>query len=164
MTRVKFNQGLYIELPTGYRTIAKSDINSPFKAPRGKMREYPLQYFYEWSKEQDNIVIIKKSSGRGIEGIAGFRIEKRPKYGRVLNLEMLSRNSLVSSGGNVTKGLVDVAVRWLAPQLQVSTLLVESIEDLKDFYSEIGFRETGEKFYDEYWGDIFIMKIEVNRP
>ena len=162
MARVKFNQGLFIELPPGYRTITKSDINSPFKAPRGKMREYPLQYFFEWSKEQDNIVIIKKSSGKEIEGIAGFRIERNQKYGRVLNLEMLSRNSLVSSGGNVARGLVDVAVRWIAPQLQISALLVESIEDLREFYGDIGFRETGEKFYDDYWGDICIMKIDVN--
>ena len=162
MPRVKLGQGRFIDLPNGYRTISKSDINAPFKPPKGKMREYPLRYFYEWSQDKNNIVIIKKSSGKEIEGIGGFRNDEHKVYGRSLTVEMLSRNSLVNSGGNVAKGLVDVAVKWLAPQIMASMVLVESINDLKEFYEDLGFKETGESFYDDYWGEIHILRISVS--
>lgn len=161
MPRVIFNSGLSIELPTGYRTISRDDVTAPFRAPMGKMKEYPLKYFYGWSFETNNIVLLKKGRGKEIEGLAAMSLQKRKEKSNVITLEMISRNTLSESRGEVASNMISVIKNFIAPQLSADTLEVESIENLKDFYINLGFEPSGREIDDSYWGKIALLSMKV---
>lgn len=161
MPRVTFNSGFSMELPTGYRTISRDDVTTPFMAPMGKMREYPLKYFYEWSFEANNIVLLKKGKGKEIEGLAAMSLQKKKEKENVITLEMISRNKLTENRGEIASHMISVIRKYIAPQLSVEALEVESIEDLKDFYINLGFTPTGIDIHDSYWGKVSLLFMKV---
>ena len=61
MPAVMIGHSKTVQLPQGYRLIRESDVNKEFRSEDRKMRDYRLSYFYDWSRGDNNIVLVKES-------------------------------------------------------------------------------------------------------
>ena len=118
-----------------------------------------MKYFYGWSFEANNIVLLKK--GKDIEGLAAMILQKRKEESNMITLEMISRNPFSENRCDVASSMISVIRNFIAPQISVERIDVESIEHLRDFYIDLGFEPPGMKIHDTYWGEISYLSMKV---
>ncbi len=158
MAIIKFTESQNFNLPPGYRQIRKDDVNKPFSSHDTKMKGYNLGYFYEWSREPDTIVIVKDGTHGYLDGVILLRFVPGKSRPDKMLVEMLSRNFQAgSSSSGIGTELLSMAEKHVAIPLGVKEIIIDAVSELRSYYSNLGYVETGKEEYDQYWGKIVYM-------
>ena len=150
-----------VRIPKGYRPIRKSDVNLEFESSDRKMRDYHLSYFYDWSRGDNNIVIVRESVRGTIDGVVMFRLVPNIQYPKTIVVEMLARNFAAGGSSGVGYDLLAVIEHYIAYQLGIERIDIEAVRGLEGYYESLGYSPTDEKYYDSSWKEIVNMTKKI---
>jgi len=110
------------------------------------MDRYSLGDYYRWSLESSALVIVREIEGQ----VAGVQyLTVHPDH---IMLEMLARNKLLSyvgTGGD----LVRVVERVVAPQLGITEIRMEALQEVVSYYDDtLGYEEYTTPYVYPEWG------------
>ena len=161
MPGVVIGHSITVQLPHGYRLIRQSDTGKEFVSEDKKMRDYRLSYFYDWSREDNNIVIVKESHNGGIDGVVMFHLDPSIEHPERIVIEMLARNYASPDSSGSGYDLLRVVENNVAKSLQVQRIDIEAVKNLEGYYNSLGYEKTGENYYDSSWKEIVNMTKRV---
>lgn len=161
MAVVMIGHSKNVRLPGGYRPIRQSDINKEFQSTDRKMRDYHLSYFYDWSRGDNNIVIVKESVRGVIDGVVMFRLVPNIEHPKTIVVEMLARNFASRGSSGAGYDLLAVIEHYIAYQLGIERIDIEAVRDLEGYYESLGYTPTGENYYDSSWKEIVNMSKKI---
>lgn len=161
MPAVMIGHSKTVQLPQGYRLIRESDVNKEFMSEDRKMRDYHLSYFYDWSRGDNNIVLIKESVKGVIDGVVMFRLSPNIEHPKTIIIEMLARNFASRGSSGAGYDLLRIIELYIAHQLGIERINIEAVKDLEGYYESLGYNPTGENYYDASWKQIINMSKEI---
>jgi predicted GNAT family N-acyltransferase len=150
-----------VQMPHGYRLIRESDTGKKFVSEDRKMRDYKLSYFYDWSREDNNIVIIKESNNGGVDGVIMFRLSPNIDHPDKIVVEMLARNFASPGSSGVGYDILRVIENFVGRQLGIRRINIEAVKNLEGYYNSLGYEKTGENYYDSSWKEIVNMSKKI---
>jgi hypothetical protein len=110
------------------------------------MDRYSLSDYYDWSLESDALVVVREIE----EQVAG--VQYLTVHRDYIMLEMLARNKLLpfrGAGGD----LVRVVERIIAPQLGVSEIRMEALQEVVRYYDDtLEYQEYAMPYESPGWG------------
>ena len=141
MTRIRDR----MELPEGFRWLRREDIGTPFKTLDKSMDQFPLEAYYEWSLDDDALVIVRERSGQ-LAAIVCARARQDH-----LMIEMVGRNKLLGLPG-VGAELVALLETHIAPKLGIHEVRLEARPGLVPYYDDVlGYEEYDAEVEDKGW-------------
>ncbi|MGI0060044.1 MAG: hypothetical protein ACREBJ_09780 [Nitrosotalea sp.] len=139
------------ELPDGFRYIEHDDTTKDLKSFVSEMDRYTLEDYYQWSLEDNSLVIIREVEGK-ISAVAHVMI-----HGDYVMLEMLVRNKLHSYSGSAGD-LVILVEKLIAPHYGKKQVRLEAMEHIISYYVGRRYEIHGKPYHDADWGDLTPMK------
>lgn len=161
MPVVNIGHSKTVRLPKGYRPIRQSDVNREFESDDRKMRDYRLSYFYDWSRGDNNIVLVKESVRGIIDGVIMFRFVPNIEHPKTMVVEMLARNFAAGGSSGAGYDLLRIIENYIAVQLGIERIDIEAVKDLEGYYESLGYSPTGERYYDSSWKEIVNMSKKI---
>ena len=106
---------------------------------------------YQWSKEDDALVVIREVEGKVAAVVLVTVHEKH------LMIEMLARNKLHPYRGSAGD-LIYLVEKILAPHFRKQEVRLEAMQDVVPYYSGRGYEAYGKRYNDDDWGNLFPMR------
>ena len=161
MPEVVIGHSITVQLPHSFRLIKASDTGKEFLSEDRKMRDYKISYFYDWSREDNNIVIVHESPDGKLSGVVMFRLVPNIYHPKRIVVEMLARNFASAGSSGSGYDLLKVIENNVARALHIKRIDIEAVKSLKNYYNSLGYEETGENYYDSSWKEIVNMSKSV---
>lgn len=143
------------ELPYGFRYIVYHDTTRSLKSFVSEMDRYTLEDYYQWSLEDNSLVIIREIEGN-VAAVALVMI-----HDDYVMLEMLVRNKLHSYSGSAGD-LVILVEKLIAPYYGKKEVRLEAMEHVVRYYSDRRYKIYGKPYHDINWGDLTPMKKRLD--
>ncbi|WP_337860923.1 GNAT family N-acetyltransferase [Ferroplasma sp.] len=160
MPEVMISHSINVWLPHNYRLIRKSDIGKKFISEDRKMRDYPLSYFYSWSRDDNNIVIVKESGNGDLDGIIMFRLVPGTAQPDKIVVEMLARNFAIPGSSGTGHDLLKILENYIAIPLHIKIIEIEAVKSLEEYYKSFGYERIN-SYFDTSWKEIVNMEKRI---
>ncbi len=144
-----------LELPDGFRYIGYHDTTKDLKSFVPEMDRYTLADYYQWSLEDNSLVIIREIEGK-IAAVALVTI-----HDDYVMLEMLVRNKLHSYSGSAGD-LVILVEKLIAPHYRKKQVRLEAMKDVVQYYSGRRYMIYGKSYADADWGELTPMEKRLD--